>query len=198
MNNLDIKDEPKLDKPGAGLPFFEWVIAKYFIFPRVYKTTSNEDAKRLFQIESGKILKIVENSDQDKLAKQVLIPRLRGLEDSSRYWSVAMAVEHLVIVGVGITDTILDLAKGVTSRKPVRIQDVKPDPGASAVKVKQEFELMTERFLSIPTECLDANPNARFLHPWFGPMNARQWYILAGRHQNVHRLQMEKILESFE
>ena len=28
MSNTIAKTEPKLDKPGAGLPFFEWAYAK--------------------------------------------------------------------------------------------------------------------------------------------------------------------------
>jgi hypothetical protein len=60
--------EPKLDKPGAGLPL---------------------KARMLNQAYYKKI-------SRDKLETKVFVPAIQGLEDSSRFWSVAMA---LVICG---------------------------------------------------------------------------------------------------
>ena len=195
MMDLKIKEEPKLEKPGKGLPFLEWFMAKYILLPGAYKSTSNHDARRFFEIESNKICRLFEKTDRANLTKRVLIQRLRGLEDSSRYWSASMAVEHLVIVGKGITGTVVDLTGGGTTRKPVKIEDVKPNQQLETEEVLKAFEEMTRDFLSLPIEKLDDYPKAKYPHPWFGPMNARQWYILAGRHQAIHRLQIEKILE---
>ncbi|MBX3389322.1 MAG: hypothetical protein KF691_07680 [Phycisphaeraceae bacterium] len=42
-------------------------------------------------------------------AERVLIPRLRGLEDSSRYWSVWMMLDHLRIVNSQVAMVIASL-----------------------------------------------------------------------------------------
>lgn len=191
-----IEKEPVVGKPGGGLPFFEWFVAKYFLFPAIYKSTSLEEAKRLFEIERDKILNLVSGIDNEHAQSRVLIPRLRGLEDNSRYWSCAMVIEHLDIVGCGITDIILGLTSGGIKKDPVLIQDVKPNPAVSLDKAISGFDKTADRFLrDIELSQIDNHPSVKFAHPWFGPMNARQWYILAGRHQAVHRQQIKAILE---
>lgn len=34
----------------------------------------------------------------------------------------------------------------------------------------------------------------RFLHPWFGPVDAADWHALAGTHLGIHRKQIERIV----
>lgn len=143
-----------------------------------------------------KILSLAQSLDEAKLTTRALIPRLRGLEDNSRYWSVAMVLEHLAIVGGGITEAVIDLTRGGTDKKPVTIKDVKPDPHSPPQQCIDSFKAMSEAFLTkIEPGALDNHPEATYPHPWFGPMNARQWYILAGRHQAIHRHQIEQILK---
>ena len=193
MNTTESKE--LVGKPGAGLPFFEWFVAKYFIFPSVYKKTTKEKAKQTFSLEAEKILRLGQKIEKEKMTKRVLIDRIRGLEDNSRYWSIAMAIEHLTIVGNGISDTIVELTKGGTNKPSVKIQDVKPNPDSDPAVVLENFAKMQEKFTSqIDISQLDNHPKATYDHPWFGPMNARQWYILAGRHQAIHREQIEAII----
>ncbi|HMO20532.1 MAG TPA: DinB family protein [Candidatus Melainabacteria bacterium] len=190
-----LEKEPTVGKPGAGLPFFEWFLAKYILLPGAYRKTGNEEARRFFQAETDKILALVNGIDAEKLTTRALIPRLRGLEDNSRYWSVAMVLEHLAIVGGGIKEAVIDLTRGGTDKKPVTIKDVKPDSKTPPEQCIQSFKAMSESFLlQIDPGALDNHPEATYPHPWFGPMTARQWYILAGRHQAIHRHQIEQIL----
>ena len=191
-----IEQEPNVGKPGAGLPFFEWFLAKYILLPGVYRKTGNEEARQFFEAETNKSLSLAEGLEEAKLTTRALIPRLRGLEDNSRYWSVAMVLEHLAIVGGGITEAVIDLTRGGTDKKPVTIKDVKPDPHSPPQQCIDSFKAMSEAFLTqIEPGALDNHPEATYPHPWFGPMNARQWYILAGRHQAIHRHQIEQILK---
>src|SRR3990167_8235372 len=89
--------ESKLDKPGAGLPFVEWAVAKYILIPQRYKNSSKEKALADFAEQSDKILKLAQGLSSEQLTERRLIARLRGLEDSSRFWSVAMTLDHLTI-----------------------------------------------------------------------------------------------------
>ena len=69
--------QPKLANPGAGLPFFEKIISRYFLLPAYYKKTSWEDAEKVFDREGLKMLTLAKNLDQNKLGKPVLIKRIR-------------------------------------------------------------------------------------------------------------------------
>jgi len=54
-----------------------------------------------------------------------------GIEDSSRYWSVAMALEHLGEVGLNIAVGIVELSRNMTVTVKVDIAELKPK-GAKA------------------------------------------------------------------
>ncbi|MBX9951096.1 MAG: hypothetical protein K2Y39_18140, partial [Candidatus Obscuribacterales bacterium] len=97
-----LNSAPKLGKPGAGLPFYEWFIAKYLLFPQRFRTTDNAQAIAAFAEESNHVIRIVSQLAPGQLAEKRLIRRLRGLEDNSRYWSIAMAIEHMIIAGTSL------------------------------------------------------------------------------------------------
>jgi len=102
MSSTSSATEPELDKPGAGLPLIELAVAKYIMFPMLRSLASKEKAIDVFAEESEKIIALIAELKSDLLTERRLIPRLKGLEDSSRYWSVAMTIEHLVIVAAAL------------------------------------------------------------------------------------------------
>lgn len=61
-----------------------------------------------------------------ELNRPVLIPRLPGLEDSSRNWSVAMTIEHLHIVGQGVSGVLRCISMGQKPPAVVGTAEVKP------------------------------------------------------------------------
>ncbi len=187
--------EPKLAKPGAGLPFFEWAIAKYILLPRLFKNTNKENALRFFSAEADKIMAIASNVDLEKLSQRRLIPRLAGLEDSSRYWSVAMTLDHLIIVGDSMRKLILGLSAGGSNFKRVGTADVKPNINVDAATILSAFKEMTAHFVKdISATNIDAFPNSTHPHPWFGEQNATHWLTIASAHMRIHRQQVEAIL----
>lgn len=188
--------EPKLQAPGAGLPKLELLIAKHLIFPQRFRTTSDEKAVADFQEESDKILKLARQLTNQQLAERRLIPRLRGLEDSSRYWSVAMTMEHLTIVGNGTRGIILALSRNQTDLPKLGTADVKPSTELNVFDCVSKFEEFSNTFVrSVQKIDYDKYPNARHLHPWFGPLTARQWLVFAAPHQKIHRQQIESIIQ---
>lgn len=56
--NNPVLSEPRLEKPGAGLPL------------------------------GGRILELVKKIPHDWLETKILVPPMQGLEDSSRFWSM--------------------------------------------------------------------------------------------------------------
>jgi hypothetical protein len=186
---------PALQPPGAGLPWWELLTAKYLYFPHVCRNLTWAAAGALFQVEGAKILAIWDGLPAEKLTERVLVRRLTGLEDSSRHWSAAMTVEHLNIVGAGIRRTIGSLRQGSIPAKVARVEDVKPKGEADPAEVRAEFVgLLEESAAAEKSEPpIPRGQGPRYNHPWFGPINAHQWHCLLGIHQGLHRKQLEAI-----
>jgi hypothetical protein len=152
-------------------------------------------ARRLFQWEGMKIIQLTENLSSEQLTARVLIPRITGIEDSSRYWSPAMTVAHLIIVGEAITDFVVRLSRGQSIEGEVRIQDVKPDHH-TLPEILDAYRAFLPRFdRALSRDVVDRNSTSTHPHPWVGPLTARQWLNLAAVHQRIHRKQIEKILQ---
>jgi hypothetical protein len=186
---------PTLQPPGAGLPWWELLVARYLVFPRACRRLSWAAAARLFQDEGARILAIYDALPAERLNERVLIRRFAGMEDSSRYWSAALTVEHLNIVGVGIRRTIDSLRRGEVPARTARVEDVKPRGETAPAVVRSEFV----RLLADAASAEAGEPpiargeGPRYAHPWFGPIDVYQWHCLLGIHQGLHRKQIEAI-----
>jgi hypothetical protein len=195
VNVNQIAEAPRLGKPGAGLPTIEWFVARYILLPKLFKTTGKKEAIENFAKLSEKIVLLSSNLSPEQFTARRLIPRIRGLEDSSRYWSVAMTLEHLVIVGNLMGEAAVQLSSGHPNLRTVGTADVKPDPNADPATAIQSFKDMSERFVREAQGAdVDAFPKLTHPHPWFGPLNAQQWLAMAGAHQNIHRQQIKEII----
>ncbi len=189
---------PSLEKPGAGLPWWELLVARYLIFPRTCRRLTWRTAAELFQVEGAAVLKLWDSLPSEFLTQRVLIRRIVGIEDSSRYWSVAMTVEHLNIVGFGIRELIAGLRRGDEKLPVARIQDVKPMGIMAPDEIRATFRrLLDEAATSARIESpIAPGTGAKAAHPWFGMIDAFQWHCLLGMHQQIHRRQIERICES--
>lgn len=176
-----------LDKPGAGIPAHHRFLLRWFVNPFVTRAMSWEHNRNSFLKMNERILKVVGRLSDDELSRRVLVPKQFGLEDSSRYWSVLMLLEHLVIVGSGIKDIVVSLSHGKVPDFEVEIAKVKPQGGQTA---KEAVKSYTDFFRTVMDE-LDANVGDRqsktvLKHPWFGPFTARQWHWLMAGHTVAH------------
>lgn len=190
---------PKLAPAGAGLPFIESLALKLWFGPVVSKRTKRPQCRSQYESVVAKIIKLAQELTPEQRQTKVLVPRLTGLEDSSRFWSMNGVLEHLIIVGEKMQTAILTLASGQV-----------PDEKADIAKVKplQSGEDMLERFmlfapkllLNIDAELakpgMDADRAVFLHHPWFGPINAHQWYWLASAHQVIHYQQAKLIAKA--
>jgi hypothetical protein len=198
VTQVKVTKAPVLQAPGAGLPWWELLVAKYIVFPRACRRLDWAAAGKLFQTEGAQILTIWNALPAERLGERVLIRRISGIEDSSRHWSAAMTVEHLNIVGTSLRQLIANLRKGVVPDYVARVQDVKPTGEFAPSEVRGEFErLLAEAAASEANEpAIAAGVGPKFPHPWFGPIDAFQWHCLLGVHQGIHRRQMEAIQKS--
>jgi hypothetical protein len=184
--------EPQLAPPGAGLPALEHLIARV-LFGLRRKTGSRASFTAKFQHERAKIRALLGSVDAESGARHVLIARCRGLEDSSRHWSVWMTLDHLRIVNLEMARVISNLASGLVPPGAASTAAVKPSLDADA-SVVADYEASCDTLLATAAAVPDLNTAARFAPPWFGEMNASDWYALAGGHMGIHRTQIERIV----
>jgi hypothetical protein len=192
MSDPPSTDQPKLAPPGAGLPWLELRIARLG-FKFLSRRTTREKSAALLAQQRADILELARRCDAQTGARRVLVRRLRGMEDSSRFWSVFMTLDHLRIVNLAVAGTIRMLGQGKTSDRKVSTADVKPDPRADG-KVVDEFDLSCRLVERCAGQVPDLKTRLRFDHPWFGSLDAAQWYFLAGIHLRLHRQQIELII----
>lgn len=194
MKSSHPSQEPQLAPPGAGVPFLEKMLMKFYVGPFVSAKAPWEKSQATFSIISDKILKEVDGLSESQLNKKVLVPPQTGLEDSSRYWSVAMTLEHMGIVGRKIYLVVEALTQGQIPSEEADIAKMKPFGKRTAASAIEDFKLYSKaEFSELEKKIGDRNSKLKFKHPWFGPMTAKQWYWLLGTHHVVHLKQIREI-----
>ena len=189
---VDMNGEPRLEPPGAGLRWWEGIVARWG-FRRLVRTMSYERALELFEREAGKIEMLAAPLSDAQLGQQILIPRMMGIEDSSRFWSAAMVAQHLTIVDSAVQQLRILLAAGSTPPERVSIAAVKPAPTADRSDLSKLMEVVRTY-----SDFARTHPVPRgglcHEHPWFGPLDQFGWHILLGVHHRIHRKQLEQII----
>ena len=185
----------KLDRPGAGLPFFESFIGRHFTFPKLTRSLTWQSAVDLFQRQGEKIVVIAESLSENELTHRVLIKRIRGIEDSSRFWSVGMVMKHLIMVGSDMLKLIQMLNRGETPHVKVDVADYKPKEIHDKSIIPKFIEMQKHNVDTLRNEEGKQNLELTHTHPWFGPINSFEWNCLAAIHQVVHKNQAMKIVE---
>jgi len=186
---------PTLERAGAGISKPKRLFATYVMFPLLDKTISWERAWDIYDSEGQKILKLASTLDNEALFKRVLVPKLFGLEDNSRYYSVAMVLRHLLSVGEALQKRIPPLSQGKRLDGHVAIEDVKPYTQIDETIVTQFSDFLQSYRDQMENNLGDIHIDNTSEHPWFGAFNPKQWSILGMVHQIVHRRQIEAIIE---
>jgi hypothetical protein len=170
----------------------EGLLLRYLIFPVGTFALKPPKALERFRGESDRILSLVRGLPDAQLTAPVLIDRQRGMEDSSRHWSVAMTLQHLLLVGRAIQHSVIQLSAGQEVDRTVSTADVKPSANTPP-EVVDEFEQFCTEFPAA-LEALPYRSSPTLLHPWFGNLSAAKWVTLSAIHQGLHRKQIESIL----
>ncbi len=190
---MNADETPQLAPPGAGLPFPENLIARV-LFGLKRATGNPRSFTARFIAERALIGGLIAGKDDDALSKRVLIARPPGLEDSSRYWSVWMTLDHLRIVHHAFIGVLESLAAGRVPEGEASTAAVKPDEQVTGAVVA-EYEASCDALLDVIGRIRDFKTKVKYPHPWFGPMDAHGWLALSGGHMGIHRVQIERILK---
>jgi hypothetical protein len=183
---------PKLAPPGAGIPAVERLVGGiFFRLHRLRGTPASFTAQ--FDRERRTIASLYTGSEAIALGTRVLIPRLRGLEDSSRFWSVWMTLDHLRIVNDSITQVIDELTQGRVPEGTASTATVKPSEQVGG-EVVTAHEASCDRLVQLVASKPTLRTDLRYAHPWFGPLDAAGWHAMSAMHMGIHRAQIERIL----
>ena len=184
--------EPKLAPPGAGLPGLELFIGRLrFALRRA--TESRESANARFAQERERIRRLLQSLTDEEAGRRILIKRLRGLEDSSRFWSVWMTLDHLRIVHSGMIRLIGALSRGIILPGAASTAAVKPRPDVDA-RVVSEYEKACDDLVATVAAVENLQTTVKYSHPWFGLLDAAGWHVMAAWHIGLHRHQIERIV----
>lgn len=183
---------PRLAPPGAGIPLLERLVGGA-LFALRRRFGSRERFSAAFVRERDFMANLYRPRDEKTLKTRILIPRLRGLEDSSRFWSVLMTLDHLRIVNTQIVSVIRSLVQGVVPEGRASTAAVKPSPDVGP-EVVGAYEESCDALLTLVRSCTRLNTRERYAHPWFGPLNAAGWHAMAALHMGIHRAQIDRIL----
>jgi hypothetical protein len=187
---------PKLEAPGAGLPFFQGLMLRYLVGPFVAGRANRERNEEAFNRLHEKMAKLVIETPAELRSVPILVPPQRGLEDSSRYWSMIMTLEHVLIVGEGIKGIIGKLASGVSPGLAISTATVKPLGQGDPDEIWRRFQVFSQTcMVDMAPLVQKADLRVTQSHPWFGPFNALQWHWLLSAHGAIHYQQLKRIKE---
>ena len=190
---MNPQNEPQLAAPGAGLPPIELFFARVLMRTRA-RLGNREKFRARFLSERASIARLVKSCPSAQRERRVLIRRCPGLEDSSRYWSIWMTLDHLRIVNHEIASVLSALSQGTVPAREASTAAVKPSPEVTS-EVLATYELSCSTLLTTADGIGELRTKKRYPHPWFGPMDAAAWFSLAGGHMAIHRTQIEGILQ---
>ena len=190
------RSQQELQLPGAGLPGFENAILN-FGFKFRCMMSSGRSALNHFKREHQTIFQIADDDESFDAFHPLLIPRVTGIEDSSRQWSVMMVLEHLCMVNRDMVKIIEALSEGIKPRGQIDVALYKPEEELDYTVLDRfrevcfDYEARLERLLEKRGRLGAAT---KYAHPWFGPLTAHQWHCLAAVHMSIHRRQIQKIV----
>lgn len=195
---MDIFQAPKLAPPGAGIPRIEGLFLRYIYFPHKLRQSSWADNLDKLQRETRNILNICEKLTEQEFQTRILVERLKGMEDSSRFWSVALTVQHLMITMKGMSFVAAELAQDRPYTSTVGTADVKPKQEDVKVKAEmlQNFHKQSDEVVNKLKLFQEAHSSQyRADHPWFGQITSEGWVWVLAQHQALHRNQIQLIVE---
>jgi len=189
-----LNSEPVLAPPGAGLPWAQHLLLKYWVYPFIAQRTTWQRSEENFYKVHQLIQKELIGLTDLQMQKRCLVPPQLGLEDSSRYWSILMTLEHLLIVGRGIFQVVSALTAGRIPDGKADTATVKPAAQFYDRNIVLEFNRFVEEdFKQFNKTIQNRQSSLTFQHPWFGMMKAQSWYWLLATHGMIHLKQIRAI-----
>ncbi|MBK1706128.1 DUF1569 domain-containing protein [Halochromatium glycolicum] len=185
---------PRPGPAGAGIPWPERMLIGSGIRSAA-RFLPKDRLTRMFRSEAEQAIEVARGLSVDEGRQRVLVERFIGIEESSRHWSVYMALEHLVIVNSAIAAILPQLYSGRVITGEVGIEDAEPVPEAGPEQI-DDLENLVERYTDLVDKLGNLRAGTTLEHPWFGTLSAAHWHALATIHNSTHRRQVERIRQA--
>ncbi len=186
--------QASLAPPGAGIPFWDRWVGRYFAKPWILRRTPWAASEQRFQRLHESLKKELAQFTAEALTERVLIPPQRFLEDSSRYWSAAMVARHLTITGKQMEELVIKLSRNEPIPGVADTGTVKPEPERNEASSVAEYITFGDTLIErLRSGVLNRESKALFEHPWFGPMRAHEWMGVFSLHTRIHLEQLRAI-----
>jgi hypothetical protein len=183
-----------LEKPGAGIAWYYQRFNHLLVTPLVANRASWAQSRRRLPALHQAVRRAVSGLNEAGCRQRVLVPRLLGLEDSSRYWSVAMTVRHLHIVSPFMAQVVVRLSHREDIAERVDFAAVKPEVERNATDAIAAYLDFADGVLDeLEVKVGDRDSKTTLPHPWYGPLTARGWFWLLATHTLVHLRQVRAI-----
>lgn len=186
----------KLQPPGSGLPKMERLFIKNILVPSIRTLCTWNIAIFLLKRELKIIKNLVNNIDEKKLTKKVIIDRVFAIEDDTRQFSLNMVLEHLVIAGTLIKDVIKTLSKEQEYKDDIKITNVKPNKNIQ--EEYKEFEEFYNEYIIFIKNHSKKQSKMKKRHPWFIEFNNYDWSVFMFMHTFIHRRQIQAIIKELK
>lgn len=159
------------------------------------KLTSRAVATAKIRDELSRYEGIMKSVPEEKWSESVRVPRMLGVDEDMREWSLLDICEHNAIVNRAMLDVVHSLATGEAMKQMIDPKkDVMPkrEMGAEAL---DDFEDSVEAYLSGISGLKHLRSTKSKKHPVFGMLNAHSWHVMFGLHLQIHRKQAEVLAE---
>jgi len=190
---VETANTPKLAPPGAGLPWLESLYVRWWVGPVLSRRQDKDENLRAFRMLGGRLSREADAVPDGRLDSRVLVPRMRGIEDSSRLWSANETLEHVMLTGRVMAELIAALAEGRGSPREVRIEDFKPKGVYAGRDARPDLRAFVGDTLALLEPLPIVDGGAAHRHPWLGELNALQWTWLLAGHTSIHLAQLVAI-----
>ena len=78
-----------------------------YVAPIQSRKADKEKNLRLFAMVGARLLKEAGGVPEGKRDERVLVPRMKGIEDNSRFWSANETLEYVIITGQAMREVLL-------------------------------------------------------------------------------------------
>jgi hypothetical protein len=178
--------------PATGIPALERFVARLLI-RRYVRQNPIERTPALLAAQQRALAAMIDRAGPDA-ERRVQVKRLRGLEQSSTNYSLAMVARHLAMVNRDLATTLSHLKAGRACPIVVNTASYKPPPDTRALAAVRDLADANDaltRELADPAAIRASR--VTHVHPWFGPLSAEVWGCFGPFHQALHLRQAQAI-----
>ena len=160
-----------------------------------FNCTSRLKADESIRAESERTLELAKALEPSLAGRSITVPKMIGVDEDMRDWSIFQTLEHNVIVNHSITQLVVTLAN---EQQVITNFDPKTDVMPAAEPDTEQlnaFEASVEQHFSQVSALKRLRSRQKYRHPLFGNFSAHQWHCMFGFHLMLHRRQLQKAVE---